>query len=311
MKLTLPLFGFAFAETTIAHDTELSVAIPDIVANKMLKAIFAKSAMITSVRRDFENEVAEYGSSVTIPKNGTLTTTDKQPNTALTYQAPTAGSVQIVLNKHKCVPFRIEDRALNLARPNALDSYIDDAVTAIVNDVEADLSAEWANAGTVVGAGVGGPFIGEVLECRTAIRVTNKAPKDIPLYLIIKDMAEMVEVDRFTSSDYVTSRPVETGEIGEIGGFVVKEGGEIVTTVSPTGTHRMAFARDAIALVTRPLSIPRAVGVNSTIVNKDGLGIRVTLGYSMELMSTVCNVDLLYGVKTVLPEWSVDLWEGN
>lgn len=310
----LPILSFVFAETesTMAHDTEVLTAIPEIWANKFLQAIFTKSALITAVNRQFENEVATEGDTVNIQVNGKFTTTDKVANTKCVPQNPALTDKTVKLENHKYVQFFLEDRAGSLAVNGVMGSYLNDAVAAIVNDVEASIGAEYINAGSNVewDATSAATKLASILAARTVIRVDEKCPMDIPTYLILRDLADILTVDQFTSSDNISGRPLETAQVGSIVDFVIKESGGIEYSVSPTNTNRMCFARDAIALISRPCALPIAgIGAQGCVVQKDGLGVRVVMGYSMEYMASICNVDLLWGVKTIKPAWLVNLSE--
>ena len=70
------------------------------------------------------------------------------------------------------------------------------------------------------------------------------------------------------------------------------------------GIQNLAFHRNALALVTRPLALPKGA-VNAAIVNYDGFGIRVVYGYDMTTKTDVVSLDLLYGVKTLNPDLAV------
>lgn len=315
-KLQLPVFGFEFHETesTMAHDTELSAGIPEIWAQQLLKAIYAKSAMITSVRRDYEALVSKAGDTVNIQKLGTLTTADKIANQRVTYQNPSLTTVPVTLDNHRIVPIMVEDRGSSLANSDVIAGYIDDAVDAIVLDVEASLTALHTDAGHNVDwdATSGDTILTSILAGRTALMVDEKMPGAMPKYLVIRDLAEMLAVDRFTSADFVASRPTETGEIGNLVDFVVKESPNIETVVSPSGTHRIMFGKEGIALVSRPLALPRpGIGAKAALVQKDGLSVRVVQAYDPGYQSEVVTIDLLWGVAVVIPEFVVDLYEGN
>jgi len=71
-------------------------------------------------------------------------------------------------------------------------------------------------------------------------------------------------------------------------------------------TANLGFHRSAFALVTRPLMAPMG-GAESTVMNFDGLSVRVTFDYSMDLKSDIVSFDILYGVKTLYKELAVRL----
>ena len=65
----------------------------------------------------------------------------------------------------------------------------------------------------------------------------------------------------------------------------------------PAGAMNMAFHRNAIALVTRPLAIPNnAMGVLSHVGVYNDIAMRVSMQYSIASGGTVVNLDILAGV---------------
>lgn len=68
----------------------------------------------------------------------------------------------------------------------------------------------------------------------------------------------------------------------------------------PHGAFNLAFHKDAIALVSRPLALPgSALGVRSGIGSYDGLSMRVTMQYDISSQGTIVTLDMLYGVKVI------------
>ena len=73
-----------------------------------------------------------------------------------------------------------------------------------------------------------------------------------------------------------------------------------IAHVSPSGAYNFGFHKNALALVSRPLALPRAgTGALAGVANYNGLSIRVTLTYDGEYQGTLVTCDLLYGVKVL------------
>jgi hypothetical protein len=66
---------------------------------------------------------------------------------------------------------------------------------------------------------------------------------------------------------------------------------------APAGDFNIAFHRDAIALVTRPLAIPRSsLGVMAAVASMGDLSMRVVMQYDSIIQGTRVTVDMLSGV---------------
>jgi len=70
--------------------------------------------------------------------------------------------------------------------------------------------------------------------------------------------------------------------------------------IGPAGQYNFAFHRDAVALVVRPLNMPRAgVGAASAVINNNGLSMRATITYNGSSQGHLVTLDMLMGVKVL------------
>lgn len=74
---------------------------------------------------------------------------------------------------------------------------------------------------------------------------------------------------------------------------------DAVVNLGPAGQYNFAFRRNAIAMVSRPLPLPEAGGVQSAVVDYKGVGLRVTIGYDQYKQGHLVTVDLLFGIKVL------------
>lgn len=70
--------------------------------------------------------------------------------------------------------------------------------------------------------------------------------------------------------------------------------------------HSLAFHRNAIALVTRPLALPMGAA-KAAIMSDNGLGVRVVFGYNQNTKKDTVSLDVIYGVKLLDPSMAVRL----
>lgn len=69
--------------------------------------------------------------------------------------------------------------------------------------------------------------------------------------------------------------------------------------VLPSGDYSLAFIKEAIALVTRPMKMPRTGNVKGSVQSIEGISVRVTMSDDHTARGTRVIVDVLCGVKTL------------
>lgn len=75
-----------------------------------------------------------------------------------------------------------------------------------------------------------------------------------------------------------------------------------VVNLAPGGDYNLAFHKNAIALVTRPLAQPRAgTGALSGVVNYNGLSMRAVITYDGNKQGHLVTLDALCGIKVIEP----------
>ena len=90
----------------------------------------------------------------------------------------------------------------------------------------------------------------------------------------------------------ISSLPVTTGAITFLG------------TASTSYPQNMLYHQDAFSLVTCDLEMPRGVDFSAR-ENYEGISLRVVRQYSIDSDQMPCRIDLLYGWKTLYPEWAI------
>src|SRR5213078_5052870 len=119
-------------------------ALPDLVGNLVMGNL---------VNRDFEPTRAQAGDTVNIPVPPSMVANNLIEGGSVVTQNPSLGNAQIVLNTHAEATFQIPDVTKVLAVPDLLRIYMQPAMVAIAERIEADLLALYAGftANTPVG----------------------------------------------------------------------------------------------------------------------------------------------------------------
>lgn len=89
-------------------------------------------------------------------------------------------------------------------------------------------------------------------------------------------------------------------------GLLADAAANAAVTVTAAHTANLAFHKNAFALVTRPIALPKGIAEGQkAIVNYDGFGLRVIYDYNSQYKKDVISIDMLCGVKTLNPELAV------
>lgn len=275
---------------------ELSNSIATVIAAEALGYLKANTVLARLVNRDFDNEVATHGQTITIPFTGSLSVNDKTADTEVTLQTPSDSAVSVTLNKHKEVSFVIEDIGRALARPNYLASYMEDAMKVLSEQIDGDLAALYSGFSQSIDATLG---LGED-DFREARRLLNAAKAPIgQRYAVLHEDAEYeaLGIERVVNRDYTESlgSMAANAFTGRFAGFDIFMDQKIATATSEA--KNMFFHRNALVLATRPLPPPpQNSGVIQSVMDEDGIGLRVLISYAHKSLGVLVTVDVLYGV---------------
>lgn len=290
-------------ESSMGHTHELTGAIGTIIAANALGALKANTVLARLVTRDWENEFAVKGQTVQIFKRGALSVNDKAEHTVVTLQQPASATASVTLDKHKEVSFVIEDFGRALARPDVLAGYTEDAMKAVGEQIDADIAALYTGAtGSIDASGANGPLDGsDFVEARRLLNAAKFPLSD--RYAVLHEDAEsdFIKIEEVINSAYSGSLggAVAWSYAGRFAGFDTHLDQKIV--VAAGVCKNLFFHKSSFALATRPLPpAPTGSGVVQSVMDEDGVGLRVTLSYNADLLGVQVTVDVLYGVATIL-----------
>lgn len=279
--------------------TEMGDGIPAIVAAEALGYLKSNTVMARLVARDWDDEVARYGQSVTVPFTGSLSVNTKAEDGVVTLQTPADTGVTVTLNQHKEVSFLIEDYGRALARPDYLSAYVADAMAVLAEDIDGALTALYAGFSQTIDA-TAGLAEDDFREARRQLNAA-KAPLSNRFFVLHEDAEyEYLGIDRAVNRDYAESlgSAAAAAFTGRFMGFdVFMDQNIVVVAGTPNQPKSLAFHRNAMVLATRPLPpAPANAGVVQTVMDEDGIGLRVTMSYSADYLGVQMTIDVLYGV---------------
>ena len=284
--------------------TNVAQAIVKLVAADALPALMGNLVMGNLVNRDFEPVLAQAGDTVNVPIPPTLVANNIVEGGSVVTQNPSVGNAQIVLNSHTEATFQIPDVTKILAVPDLLRLYMEPAVAALAEKIEADLLGLYSQFTANAPVGTAGSSLTEsaIDFAETALFNAKVAPNS-PKYLVVSGEAysQLRQIPRF--SEFQTAgeaglRALVEGSVGKIKDFFVFRSQFVPKTGSgPITTNNLAFARNALGLVVRRLPQPLpGTGAIAEYAELGNFGMRVVMSYQPNTLAQQFTVDVLYGV---------------
>ena len=356
---------------------------PEVIAREALVVLENNLVMANLVHRDYADEFARVGDTVTIRRPARFNA--KNFTGSIVRQDAAETGVSVKIDRHRDVSFDVSAKEMTLDIRDFSQQLIAPAVRAIAQAVDEDLLNEAANISASVTATEDPADLADIAALSRTLDVA-KAPLDMRrLVLHPTHKYRYALTDNLSKVAYAgdgeTLRNAQLGRIysldtymdqncpdslaaqsGTAAAFQVT-GSAGDTTVALSGVdgatatvkkgdgfildgyryrftedktassgavaavgidaelvadydaapaypvnkpHSLAFHRNAIALVTRPLALPMGAA-KAAIVSHNGLGIRVVYGYDQDTKRDTVSLDVIYGITTLDPSLAVKL----
>lgn len=281
--------------------------IPTIIAQKTLGKFGSYINLARTVARDFDFDTRQEGETINVVKRGNLTANSIAQGDDVTKQTPTATKVSVTLDQHFEVTFTLDDvtKVLQDPRSDALDGYAEDAVIALVDEVEDALAGLYAS---VTASAIAFDETSTATK-KASLLTLRKAFTDakVPkvetkyLYMSATSTNEILEEDTFTQMQSTGSTDsITEGAVRKLYGFEIFESQAVaeVTTVH----KNLAYTKNAVVLAMRPLpEVPAGHGAVSSVVSdpEAGIGVRVVSSFDADKLRMQVTLDVLFGVAIV------------
>ncbi|HUS05328.1 MAG TPA: P22 phage major capsid protein family protein [Bryobacteraceae bacterium] len=287
--------------------SNIASAIVKLVAADALPALMGNFVMGNLVNRDFEPTLAQAGDTVNVPMPATLTANNLAEGGSVVTQNPNIGNASIVLNTHAEATFQIPDVTKVIAVPDLLRLYMQPAVIALAEKIESDLLGLYSQFTANGPVGTAGTALTEsVVDLAETALFNAKVPGSQPKYLIVdgatySQLRQIPRFSEFSTAGDAGLRTLIDGTVGKIKDFFVFRSQFVPKTGSgPVTTQNIAFAKNAIALVTRRLPQPiTGTGAVAEYAELGNFGVRVIMSYAPDTLAQQFTVDVLYGAAVL------------
>lgn len=288
---------------TVLNNTTNAVFIPTIIAQKALGRFASYMNLAKTVARDFDYSPVKQGTTLNIPKRGTVSANLKAAGDNTVRQAPTGTTTPVTLDQHWEATIAIDDVTEVVQNQRTQDGYAEDMAIALAEKVEAKLAALHTSITNTITYDATSAVTQEnsLLKARERL-VLNKVPKTERLfgYFHPTVYTRLLQIDRFTRNDaFGPNRSIENAALVRAGGIDIFESQMVEPTGSPVAYHNFVYARDAFILAARPLPyVPPGMGAITSVVSDPDIdmGLRATMHYDGDSQAMVLTLDVLFGV---------------
>lgn len=255
------------------------------------------------------------GDTIHVPSPIRGDASQKVAETSVTLIAETEGELVINIDQHFEYSRMIEDITEAQALSSLRRFYTSDAGYALARQTDSALFSQ----GTKLGNGTGVSFANSAsIEPSADLATPSITPwgggvpanaftdrtmrdalqilddNDVPMagrfFVIPPSLCNAIRgIERYSSSDFVSSQQVQTGKIGELYGVSIYVSTNVPTPDGVTGARAALLAhKDAYVLA-------------------EQVGVRSQTQYKQEFLSTLYTADRLYGVQCYRPESGVNV----
>lgn len=272
-----------------------TILTPEIIAREALMVLRNNAVMANLVHRDYSSDfVGAVGDTITVRKPATFVAnefTDK-----ITVQDATETGVPVVMDKHLDVSFAVTAKQMTMEIADFSKQLLVPAMQAFADKVDKYLLALEAEATHRVSHASGEIAPADMIAARKFL-TENAAPLADRRFVVgATAEADLLSNELFVSAEKVgdAGTALREASLGRKFGMDCY----VDQNIAKSGDYvpSIAFHKNAMALVTRPLALPQGAA-KAAIVNYDGFGLRVVYGYDITTKTDTVSIDMLCGVK--------------
>ena len=264
-----------------------TILTPEVIAREALMVLRNNAVMPKLVHRDYSDEfVGAVGDTITVRKPATFTANEFTGS--IQVQDATETGVAVKMDKHLDVSFAVTSKQMTMDIADFSAQLLVPAMQAFADKVDKYIIAEAKKGGTFE---VEGEITTDnVIDAR---RVLNSKAAPLANRSFVcgpNDEASLLKSELFVSAEKVgdNGTALREASLGRKFGFDCY--------VDQNLDNAIAFHKNAIALVTRPLALPQGAA-KAAIVNYDGFGLRVVYGYDINTKQDTISIDMLCGTQ--------------
>ena len=263
----------------------------DMIAKEALMILRKNAVMAGLVHRDYSKDfVAGVGDTITIRKPATFTVKDFVESTGITVQDATEDKQTVKMDKFYDVSFAVTSKDLTMNISDFSEQLLVPAMMAFRDKIDAEIIKVAESATHTVTHAEGLIAPADVISAR---KLLNDGATPLSMRSLV--VGTQAEADLLSSELFVSAEKVGSTEGLKEASLGRKFGFDTYVDQN-VGKKSLAFHKNALAFVTRPLALPQG-NKESAIVNYDGFGLRVVKDYDINKKKDIISIDMVCGVS--------------
>jgi len=308
--------------TGVIRATDVSDGIIEILAMEALLSLTEnlKALELCKKASDLDPEATrEKGDTINVFVPGSFTAQDKTDGNDYTFQRPSSTQVQISVNKHKEVSFRLSNKSKTFSKLQLVKQFGAEAGIALAKKADTDILAEYANAGSSVGAFDNGALAkADFQSLMTAMDNAEVSEDNRFVCLHTAVYPDVLAISEFTEAAKIgnDTQALRKGVVGEVFGFnVVKDPRVYSTEVSSANRYsNLAWQYDCLVYAPVLPELPDEPNVMAAIAsiaddegNPTGFSVLVTRSYNHNKGASQITYEILYGTKVLRSDGVIEV----
>ena len=260
------------------------------IAKEALMILRKNAVMAGLVHRDYSKEfVAGVGDTITIRKPATFVVKDFVESTGITVQDATEEKQTVKMDKFYDVSFAVTSKDLTMNISDFSAQLLVPAMMAFRDKIDAEIIKVAEGATHKVTHAQGKIAPDDIISVRKFLNDGATPLSMRSLVVGTQAEADLLSSELFISADKVgDTEGLKEASLGRKFGFDTYVDQNV-------GKKSLAFHKNALAFVTRPLALPQG-NKESAIVNYDGFGLRVVKDYDINKKKDIISIDMVCGV---------------
>lgn len=283
------------------------VFLPEVWSRELQRATQSTLVLANLVKR-FDDDVADGGDLLDVPKISNITATAKAANTQVTLNAPTESSFTMNINRHFESSYLVEDRLKVQAKYQILNEYSPKAGYAISQKMDSDLAGLYSGLSQNVGNATTKLSDANLLR---AIQYLDDA--DAPQterYFAIKPavLHQLRLLDKFSRFDALGFSPNPASGAGGL-----SNGSAVVRRIGPNGFVGIVYNIEIYMTTNLVEEAGTSDTVHNLLFQREAFALavqekpRMQFQYKQEYLGTLATSDAIWGFAEYRDAFGVDV----